>query len=774
MPSANIASLLNPRAVAVVGASERSNSPSFKIWRAVVNSPGRARVFAVNPNRRFVDGEAALSSVSELPEGLDVAVAAVPVNHRTSTIAALIEKGVRWIIVPPGPEFSKKEQAELKKLVSGSSASILGPGSCGAACIQTGFNACVHPIEMNSERGETTLISEGSPLAEEVLSFIVDSRLGLDVFIDVPKPGFVKASEIASSFQNSNKNRIVALIISSLSEDSELLRVASGIARTGEIIIYAPPARTAEEKAFKSALARNGALVYSELSLFKSAILLASKKIRIRGNSIAVASNSSTAAGLFIDQLKDSAFRAAEMIRAQIEPNPQRTSAYSSANPFTTTDPFDLSSLASATKKILAHPDVDAVIVAIDGSPLSNELAAVEIRRLLEDIDSANCVAEKPVGVAAFGSCAESVLRDFSTEKRFSRIFPLESVSSMIPLLDCLKIRSFCAKYDEELSSKFTLLLQEGPTLSWSRLREFLVSAGPFVKCEALELPVLAVRLSGSTFRTLKASVRLGGTDSEMKEHSVEIPQHESRESIREALRRDCVFSALFGSSILDDFSFACHLASEVVYLYPQLKNLSIDFAADPSGKLIVVDGGVSCPRKSSAPELGPTREVRSISSRGEQFDIKALTVHDARRIFEFISSVSTQSFYYRFHNASRMKFESLLRRIDVDWSSSSLFGIWTTSDDSQLVAVGEWNQENKTDAEFGIIVADSHQKRGLGRKLVEHIAKGAAKQGYRNLVGYLLPGNEPMLALVSQMGFKLDPASESETLRFVLKLSND
>lgn len=774
MSSASIASLLDPRSVAVVGASERRNSPSFKIWRSVRKHPGRARVFAVNPNRRFVDGEATLSSVAELPEGLDAAVAAVPVRHRTSTIAALIEKGVKWIIIPPGPEPTEKERAELEKIASGSSVGILGPGSCGIACMRTGFNSCIHPIDMNTEQGDVLLISEGSPFAEDVLAFIDSHRLGLDAFIDAPKTGFIKIPELASVFLDSNKLRISALMISSFTENPELLRIVSRIARIGEVIVYAPQARTSKEKAFKSALGRSGAIVYSDICLFKTALFFASRKIRIRGNSLAIAANSTTAAELIADQLLDSPFRTADIIRAQIESNAQRNSAYSPANPFATIDPFDFSGLASASKKILAHPDVDALIVAVDGCAVCDDLGSVEIRSLLEEIDSGNFVAEKPVGVAALGRCAESALKNFLKERRFSRIFPLESASDMIPLLEGMKKRNPGTQYDEELSPKFTSLIQEAAALSWSRLEEFLISAGGFVKSDAQDFPTIRVRLSDSAFRSLTASVRIGEPDAGMKEHSVEIPQHESRERICEALRRDYVFSSLFGLSSLDEISFACHLASEVVYLYPQLKKLSIGFALAPSGRLVVVDGSVSCPRRSSGLELGPTREVRSISSKGEQFELKTLTVHDARKIFEFIGLVSTQSYYYRFHNASRMKFESLLRRIDVDWSSSSLFGIWTCGADPMLVAMGEWNQENKTDAEFGVIVADSHQKRGLGRRLIQHLAKGASKQGYSNLVGYLLPGNEPMLALVSKMGFKLDPASESETLKFVLKLSND
>lgn len=69
--------------------------------------------------------------------------------------------------------------------------------------------------------------------------------------------------------------------------------------------------------------------------------------------------------------------------------------------------------------------------------------------------------------------------------------------------------------------------------------------------------------------------------------------------------------------------------------------------------------------------------------------------------------------------------------------------------------------------AEFAVTVADAWQGCGLGRQLLQRLARHARSQGLRHLHGDVLAGNRPMRGLVERLGGTLQAlADEPGVLR--------
>jgi GNAT superfamily N-acetyltransferase len=74
--------------------------------------------------------------------------------------------------------------------------------------------------------------------------------------------------------------------------------------------------------------------------------------------------------------------------------------------------------------------------------------------------------------------------------------------------------------------------------------------------------------------------------------------------------------------------------------------------------------------------------------------------------------------------------------------------------------------------AEFALAVADDWQGRGLGRRLVAHLAREARRQGVQRLYGEVLAENRRMLALMREFGARLQAHPDGPLLvRAVLAL---
>jgi acetyltransferase len=129
----------------------------------------------------------------------------------------------------------------------------------------------------------------------------------------------------------------------------------------------------------------------------------------------------------------------------------------------------------------------------------------------------------------------------------------------------------------------------------------------------------------------------------------------------------------------------------------------------------------------------------------------------DAAAEQAFVGALSASSRYRRFHIALRELPPSLLRAMtEVDQHRHVAFVALTP--EGEIIADARYVHldEDGRDAEFALVVADAHQRRGIGRALVERLAQHAREHGVQQLVGDVLWDNAPMMAMVRALGGKL------------------
>lgn len=136
---------------------------------------------------------------------------------------------------------------------------------------------------------------------------------------------------------------------------------------------------------------------------------------------------------------------------------------------------------------------------------------------------------------------------------------------------------------------------------------------------------------------------------------------------------------------------------------------------------------------------------------------VRPLQAQDAAAEQAFVSALSAASRYRRFHIALRELPPSLLRAMtEVDQQRHVAFVAQTP--DGEIIADARYVHldEAGQDAEFALAVADSHQRRGVGRAMAQRLMQHAREHGVQRLVGDVLWDNAPMLAMVRALGGKL------------------
>ena len=104
---------------------------------------------------------------------------------------------------------------------------------------------------------------------------------------------------------------------------------------------------------------------------------------------------------------------------------------------------------------------------------------------------------------------------------------------------------------------------------------------------------------------------------------------------------------------------------------------------------------------------------------------------------------------------------------LEPDWRErGALLGALVDDEEERVVAVANYVRlRDPRLAEAAFAVADEHQGRGIGTRLLEQLAARAAEVGIERFVAYVLPDNRAMLGVFEAAGFELTRELESGEL---------
>lgn len=138
---------------------------------------------------------------------------------------------------------------------------------------------------------------------------------------------------------------------------------------------------------------------------------------------------------------------------------------------------------------------------------------------------------------------------------------------------------------------------------------------------------------------------------------------------------------------------------------------------------------------------------------------VRPVLPQDADAEQSFVIALSPQSRHRRFHGTVKALSERTLQAMTAIDYRGHVALVAESADEqggSRLVADARYVVTETGRAEFAIAVADDWQHVGLGRAMLQHLARHACRQGISQLDGAVLAGNAPMLALMRRWGAQM------------------
>jgi len=391
----NLDPLLNPRAIALIGATDREGSVGQALMRNLILGKSERRIHFVNPRRESAMGEKCYPSVGDVPEQVDLAIVATPAETVPQIVEDCGQAGVAaMVIISAGfreaGESGRKIEEEIAATRAKYGMRILGPNCLGIIRPHANLNATF--LRRNPEPGRIAFISQSGALGSAILDWAASSHIGFSMFGSVGSMLDVDFGDLIDFLGEDPSTRSIIIYMESVANARKFMRAARGFARNKPIIVikpgkYAESARAAlshtgamagSYEAYDAAFRRAGIVRVDEiLDLFNCASVLDSRFLPA-GLRIAIVTNAGGPGVIAADAVMEHGGELAQLSEATIADLDSSLPGYwSHANPVDVLGDADVDRFAKAVNACLSDPGVDGIVVVYtpQGAAAPAELA---------------------------------------------------------------------------------------------------------------------------------------------------------------------------------------------------------------------------------------------------------------------------------------------------------------------------------------------------------------------------------------------------------------
>ncbi len=254
-----------PQQVAVVGASASPGKIGYDVLKSLLGHGFAGQVFPVNPKAERILGLAVCPSIDQLPEGLDLAVMALPAEAVPGAVDQLGARGCKACVVLSGGfkevgghgrELERQLGQALKKHPH---MRLIGPNCIGIIDTFSKLNVSFggsHP-----DKGHLGFFSQSGAMCLAILDWSLDKAIGFSKFVSLGNKLDLTEVEMLELMAADPDTRVILGYLEAVEDGKRFLEVAREVTRVKPVVLVKSGVTGAGARAASS---HTGALAGSE------------------------------------------------------------------------------------------------------------------------------------------------------------------------------------------------------------------------------------------------------------------------------------------------------------------------------------------------------------------------------------------------------------------------------------------------------------------------------------------------------------------------------
>ncbi|MFJ8151396.1 acetate--CoA ligase family protein [Streptomyces sp. NPDC094468] len=219
--------LMQPRSVAVIGASNEAGKIGNSVMRNLVDGGFAGEIHPVNPRADDILGRKAYKSVTDVPGEVDVAVFAIPARFVPAALEEVGRKRIpNAVLIPSGfAETGEQElQDEIVAIGERHGIRLLGPNIYGY--YSTWQDLCATFCTPYDVKGGVALTSQSGGIGMAILGFARTTRTGVSAIVGLGNKSDLDEDDLLTWFGEDPRTECIAMHLEDLKDGRAFVAAA--------------------------------------------------------------------------------------------------------------------------------------------------------------------------------------------------------------------------------------------------------------------------------------------------------------------------------------------------------------------------------------------------------------------------------------------------------------------------------------------------------------------------------------------------------------------
>lgn len=241
--TADIARLIRPRSIALVGASEREGSIGERTMTNLVeHSEFDGEIYLVNPTRAEIRGRTCWPSVAALPATPDVAVVAVPASGVLAVIEECVARGVGFAVIlssgfGEAGEEGEREQQRMKEIAGRGNLRLYGPNCPGLTNVNHRLGLTFSPsFPHDLTKGPIGLATQGGGLGRNVMQ-AMERGIGIGLWASTGNEVDLQVADFIRYMADAPDIKVVVTLLEGIKDGAKFAAAVQHCAANGKPVI---------------------------------------------------------------------------------------------------------------------------------------------------------------------------------------------------------------------------------------------------------------------------------------------------------------------------------------------------------------------------------------------------------------------------------------------------------------------------------------------------------------------------------------------------------
>ena len=266
----SVARLLRPASIAIVGASPTPGALGASVLANLERNAFAGQIYLVNPKRDEINGRPCVNSIEQLPEGIDVAVLAIPQAAVLDAVRQLAARKVGAAVIfsagfaEAGAQGIAQQQ-EIARIAAEAGMLVEGPNCLG--CINYLERVPLTFIETNVSADEASrsrsqqsigILSQSGAMMAVLNTTLASRGLPLSYAVSTGNEAASHLEDYLQFLLDDPGTRVIAMIAEQFRQPRRLLEIARYARQAGKLLVLLHPGSSAAARA--SAATHTGAM----------------------------------------------------------------------------------------------------------------------------------------------------------------------------------------------------------------------------------------------------------------------------------------------------------------------------------------------------------------------------------------------------------------------------------------------------------------------------------------------------------------------------------